>query len=343
MSDMARMLADTTERLLERHPARDAGSAAALLAAVHESGLTLALLDEEQGGGCTVEDAAEICRAWGRRAAALPIVELLLAPRLAAYPGMPEQSRSVAVAYAPRLRVVSTGGGASLEGPPVEAAAFDGCETVLAVAEASDGSPYVVALPAQGEQFRNLSGEAWLRILPAGLAPGVASTVPIEREAADALARDGALLTAAVICGLMRGVVAQTIEHANTRVQFGRALSKFQAVQHLIAEIVEETTVTEGALRAALAAAARGAAQPLDWLAVKVQAGRAATAAASAAHQIFGAIGFTEEHDLHHYSKRLWALRDGWGRQTDCEERIGRLAAEAGCGGLWSLIADGRE
>jgi acyl-CoA dehydrogenase len=53
-----------------------------------------------------------------------------------------------------------------------------------------------------------------------------------------------------------------------------------------------------------------------------------------------GAIGFTDEHVLHRYTKRLWAWRDRWGRQSWCEAEIGRLACAAGGGGLWPLIAD---
>lgn len=82
-------------------------------------------------------------------------------------------------------------------------------------------------------------------------------------------------------------------------------------------------------------------ADPLfDGFVAKARAGQAAGKVAAAVHQVLGAIGFSEEHALHRLTRRLWAWRDEWGRQSDCEEAVGRLAAKAGGDGLWPLIAD---
>jgi len=60
---------------------------------------------------------------------------------------------------------------------------------------------------------------------------------------------------------------------------------------------------------------------------------------AAASHQVMGAIGFTEEHILHHYTKRLWAWRDEWTRENACYVAVGQAAAAAP-NGLWRHIVD---
>jgi acyl-CoA dehydrogenase len=153
------------------------------------------------------------------------------------------------------------------------------------------------------------------------------------------LAIRGALLTAAAMVGAMARQLEITIEHANTRKQFGRPLGKFQAVQNLIAGAAAEHAVAQAALSGAVAAEDGGWGRALLWRSAKAQAGRAATIVTAAAHQVLGAIGFTEEHVLHRYSKRLWVWRDDWGRQSALEAAIGEAAC-ADPRGLWPHIVD---
>jgi acyl-CoA dehydrogenase len=59
-----------------------------------------------------------------------------------------------------------------------------------------------------------------------------------------------------------------------------------------------------------------------------VRAGQAAGIVAVNAHQVHGAIGFTEEHELHRYTLRLWSWRDEFGSERAWQERLGRLAID---------------
>lgn len=139
--------------------------------------------------------------------------------------------------------------------------------------------------------------------------------------------------------GAMEKVLDTTIDYANTRKQFGRALSAFQAIQHRLAEAAEDYTIAQAAVAGAVHAIDGGWSRPVLWQSAKVQSARAATTVAAAAHQVLGAIGFTEEHELHHYTKKLWVWRDAWGRQSALEAAIGDAAC-AHHDGLWSFIAD---
>lgn len=332
MSDTARMLSETTARLLAAHPASPRGDiaalrgdTAALLASLRDAGLTLALVPEAEGGvGCSLGEAAEIARAWGAGVAPLPLAELLLAPRLAVLAGDAALGANATVA---QLRTGDEGNFV------LEAPLFPGCDAVLVPIDSHDGSGLAV-LPPDGVSFTDLSGAPWVRaeVSRQDLA---ASARPLPAGSREALAAEAALLTATLASGAMDHVVAAMIDYANARSQFGKPIGKFQAVQHMLADASAEATVTKAGLQAALADADGGVLRPIDWLAAKAQAGRAATLVASVAHQLFGAIGFTQEHELHHYTKRLWWWRDDWGRQADCERRLGELAA---AGELWPAI-----
>jgi len=105
--------------------------------------------------------------------------------------------------------------------------------------------------------------------------------------------------------GLMDAALRFTVGYVSERVQFGRPIGSFQAVQHRLAECA---VLVEGARWLAYEAAAQGA--PAE--AAACAAGFALTAAGRVhreTHQLSGAIGYTVEHALHVWSLRLQALR----------------------------------
>jgi acyl-CoA dehydrogenase len=148
-----------------------------------------------------------------------------------------------------------------------------------------------------------------------------------------------ALLRAAQMAGAMQRALELAIEHANTRVQFGRAIGKFQAVQQMLAQLASHTA----AAAAAVDLGADGLAAKdglLEAAVAKSRAGEAAGIAAEISHQVIGAMGFTLEHPLHRYTRRLWSWRDEYGNEAFWNARLGEAAIGAGGSGAWSLIAD---
>jgi acyl-CoA dehydrogenase len=338
MSDTARMLDDTAERLLSRHFATavrgSKESAATLLAETREAGLDLVLAAEAAGGleAGTLE-ASAIAWRWGYHAAPGAIVELML---LNALPGLGDIAGS-AIALAEGLVVGS--GWQSPDKPLVVSAPVIGekASRLLVCARGDDGRLVIAAFDADNAQTSaSMAGEGLVVLDLAAAKPLAIHATDVDF---DAFAARAALLTASAILGGTQRLLEIAIEHANTRKQFGRPLGKFQAVQNMLAEAASEHVVAQAATRAAIAAQDAGALRPLQWQSAKIQSGRAATVVAAAAHQILGAIGFTEEHLLHHYSKRLWSWRDDWGRQSGLERQVG-IAACANAGGLWPWMVD---
>jgi len=68
----------------------------------------------------------------------------------------------------------------------------------------------------------------------------------------------------------------------------------------------------------------------------------AATAVARPAHQVLGAMGITQEHELHLFTLRLWSWRDELAAEKTLAARLGRAAARAGEDRTWSwVVQDG--
>ncbi|KZS72032.1 acyl-CoA dehydrogenase [Mycobacterium kansasii] len=166
--------------------------------------------------------------------------------------------------------------------------------------------------------------------------------VPVAAPVVATLARKSALVRAIQVCAALDRIVQLSIEHATSRVQFGRPLSKFQAIQHLIADIAAEAALARAATEAALTAAVRSdwSAPNLDFLVAVARscAGQACSVVVRNAHQVHGAMGTTREHRLHEYTRAALAWRSEFGSVHYWDEQVTRAALEAGSAGLWSLI-----
>ena len=128
-----------------------------------------------------------------------------------------------------------------------------------------------------------------------------------------------------------------TTQYAQDRVQFGRPIGKFQAVQQNLAVLAGQAAAATAA--ADLAAEAIGdAIRVLPIAAAKARTGEAAGIGAAIAHQVHGAIGFTFEHSLHFLTRRLWSWRDEFGNEAEWNRLVGRHMAGAGADRLWAEI-----
>ena len=148
--------------------------------------------------------------------------------------------------------------------------------------------------------------------------------------------------TVSLMAGAMGQALALSIDHVNMRQQFGRPLGKFQAVQQSLAVMACEVRAVEAA---AAALAARLDAVDLDpsaagfeIAAAKLRANRAVGVVTSIAHQVHGAIGFTEEYDLHRVTVPLMRWRGTHGNDAFWAQRLGQQAAAFGGRGLWEAM-----
>ncbi len=350
MSDTSHILSDTAHRLFTEHftpealHRADAGEwLADAWSAIEELGLPLALVPEEAGGfGIAPVEALGLVRIAGAYAAPVPLAETMLAAKLLAEAGLevPGGPLSVAPVHAnDRLELTRADGGWRLTGT-ARRVPWARVATGLAAVAVHETTAYVVSLrPDQwtAESEANLAGEArdTLRfdatLDSAQIAPAAGGLDPT------ALHAMGAALRSLALAGAIGRVLELTTRYAEERIQFGRAIGKFQAIQQNLAVLAGQSAAAGAAADGAAEAVADGV-RLLPIAAAKVRCGEAAGLACSIAHQVHGAIGFTQEHTLHHFTRRLWAWREEFGNEAAWSRVIGRQVAAAGADGLWPLI-----
>ncbi|HEX4778711.1 MAG TPA: acyl-CoA dehydrogenase family protein, partial [Acidimicrobiia bacterium] len=109
------------------------------------------------------------------------------------------------------------------------------------------------------------------------------------------------------------------VEYARTRVQFDRPIGSFQAVQHLCADMLQAVELARaGAYYACWAIDAADESERHRAVTMaKAFASDELYRVGASAVQVFGGVGFTWEHDIHLYLKRLMSLRTAGGTTDD--------------------------
>jgi alkylation response protein AidB-like acyl-CoA dehydrogenase len=119
--------------------------------------------------------------------------------------------------------------------------------------------------------------------------------------------RVGALARSAEMLGCAQRIVELCVEYARVRVQSGRPIGSFQAIQHACADLLRSVDGSRELLRRAAWKMQSGQAGEADVAMAKAFAGEACLTVARKGHQILGAISFCQEHPLHLLHKRIQA------------------------------------
>jgi len=281
------------------------GSPDSLWRAIEASGFLDLMVSEDAGGaGLALPELYPLILELGRHAVPLPVAPTIVAR---AWLGPSAVPGRVGLAPAP---IQQGDGGWTC--PMVPAGRW--VDQVLA----GDGrSPWL--LPA-AQAERRLSG-----VHGSGMASLHWSELPAawsDAVAADQILPTAALLKAAELCGAMHKVLEMTLTYCNDRVQFGRPIGKFQAVQHQLSVMAEHiaaaSVATEGAFASGSCAPSR-----LSAALAKARASEAAPLVAATAHALHGAIGVTDEYDLHLYTRLLHEGRMACGSELYWQRVVG--------------------
>jgi alkylation response protein AidB-like acyl-CoA dehydrogenase len=152
----------------------------------------------------------------------------------------------------------------------------------------------------------------------------------------------GALFRTEQMAGAMERVLELTVGYAKERVQFGRLIGKFQAVQQQIAALASQVAAGSAVAQAAAEANAAGLAR-FEIAAAKARIGEAVSVVGGVAHQVHAAMGFTHEHSLHRSTRRLWSWRDEFGTESEWQAWVGSVAAKLGGEALWPYVVAARK
>jgi alkylation response protein AidB-like acyl-CoA dehydrogenase len=318
----------------------------ALWDALEESGLPLTWVSDEFGGaGAELADGFAVLRVAGRFAAPVPLAETLLAGWLLAEAKIAAPAGPMTIAPVHEDGDIRVDVSGKLAG------------RARHVPFARDAEHIAVVATRDGEKVVGLVAAKGLAISPGvGLSGEPRDTVSFDGATAIAVAPaaelDPARLTLIAaaartqqMAGALERILEQSVQYSLDRVQFGRPIAKFQAVQQNLANLAGEVAAAGAAADgAAEALAAHGIANDITAAEVaiaKLRVGDAAGAGAAIAHQVHGAMGFTYEHTLHHSTRRLWGWREEFGNETLWAERLGRMVAAAGADALWPFVTRG--
>ncbi len=315
---------------------------AALWEQLEESGLSLTWVpDELGGGGAELADGFSVLRVAGAFAAPVPLAETMLAGWMLARGGLasPAGPMSLAPVHEDEALVLEADG--RLRGSASEVPFARHAQHLAVLAR--QGDAWVVALVETAAckitPSASLAGEARDLVVFDGVA--VLESAPVTLDPAG-LRLLGAAVRAMQMAGALERILNISLRYAGERVQFGRPIGGFQAVQHALAQLAGEV--------AAASAAADAAAEMLRLLApldeamllevavAKIRVGEAAGVGAAIAHQAHGAIGFTQEYALQHCTRRLWGWREEFGGESAWSMLLGALVARQGAEALWPLV-----
>ena len=234
----------------------------------------------------------------------------------------------------------ATGPGFSLSGAKVLVPDAGRADWILVGAGGDSGpAQFLVAADAPGLTVTRRDGLDLTRRFDEVTLDGV----QVGREAAvgapgqiDALA-DRQLLVALVLTvaesvGAMDALFTLALDYARERTAFGRPIGSFQAVKHQLADtslLLEESKAVATAAARAVADAAGDASRGTRAAEVasiaKAFVGDSGISLAQACFQVFGGIGYTWEHDLHLFLRRLTVDAALYGAPSWHRERICRL------------------
>lgn len=349
MNEQRAILQETVTRLFGDLVDRDCLIAAEkgefpseLWTAVEENGLTLALTPEDQGGvGASWEDAFVIMRAAGRYTCPVPLAETAVANRLLADASLavPEGPTTMAErSQVSDLKASIDGGTWRVSGTLSAVAAGRHARHVVCEIEA-DGTARIACLAvadATVAKDENIAREARDTLTFDGAPAAVSDNAAPD---GDIVRLYGAMVRSAQMAGACEAALAEAVQYAQDRTQFGRAIAKFQAIQHQLATLAAKSAQATIAAASAFRAADRRDPR-FEVACAKVVAGEAAGVATTVAHQVHGAIGFTYEHSLHFATRRLWSWRPEFGSESAWAEELGRRTAARGPAALWTDLTE---
>jgi hypothetical protein len=127
------------------------------------------------------------------------------------------------------------------------------------------------------------------------------------------------------LVGAARAMLELARQHALDRVQFGQAISGFQAVRHRLAEALVAIESADAVL-----AAAWEDGTPTTAAVAKALAGRGARTTVAHCQQVLAGIGFTTEHDFHHFARRAFLLDHLFGSTSSLTRSFGAAVLSEG-------------
>lgn len=221
----------------------------------------------------------------------------------------------------------------------------DGADGWLVLAS-RQGEPVLVWVDATSsgirfELLRRIDGGLWAQIHFDGTevaAANILASGPTATDAVMAGVRATRLLQAAELNGVSRRSLELTLDYVRTRVQFGKPIGTFQAIQHKLVDAAIQLEVATASMREALQDISVDTRVGKYADRTKARAAMTAQVITRLAIQLHGALGITGECDVGHFFTRAicidaclgnsQALRRRWSHTVDVDDEADTLDVE---------------
>jgi acyl-CoA dehydrogenase len=358
LSEIREMIEETTEKIMKDFCTKELIQEAEqgkwpnkLWSVFEESGLTTIAVNEKLvGTGGSFGDALGMLRVAGKYSAPIPLGETLLANWLLAELGLPISSNPLTIApdrvqNDDLFACIQEKDGWSITGKAKNIPFARNAKSIVIIGKLLNS--FLVA-KVDSTDFKitpgtNLAGEPRDTIELEQLFVSKKDATIIKSDSIlSALCQKGALIRSVLMTGALERILELSITYSNEREQFGRPINRFQAVQQQLAilagEVAAAKVITEYAVETF-----DDNSYTAESMIAKIRVGEAATISVPIAHQILGAIGFTDEHILQQSTRRLWSWRDEYGTENDWANELGNMVIENGHTSLWGFLVSEKQ
>jgi 3-oxocholest-4-en-26-oyl-CoA dehydrogenase beta subunit len=136
--------------------------------------------------------------------------------------------------------------------------------------------------------------------------------------------RKAAVARCAEMVGLAQKALDISLDYVKERIAFGHPIGAFQAIQHRCADMVIDVDTSRFVTHQAAWNINENLPAIREVAIAKAWSSQACRRVVHSAHQVHGAIGFTEDHILHYYTKRVRSFEFSFG---DVDYNIEKIAA----------------
>jgi alkylation response protein AidB-like acyl-CoA dehydrogenase len=250
---------------------------------------------------------------------------------------LPEQSGKY-TADAIKMKAVKKGNDFILNGAKLFVPDAHNAHYIIVAVRTSEGnnaqeglSLFIIDAKSSGMKITPLEtvgGDKQAEIIFTNVAVPAANMLGVADKAWTAIEKiiqKAAVARCAEMVGLAQKTLDISLDYAKERIAFGHPIGAFQAIQHRCADMLMDLDGSRYVTYQAAwrinenLPAAREAAIAKAWVS------QACKRIVHSAHQVHGAIGFTEDHILHYYTKRVRSYEFSFG---DVNANLEKLVAQ---------------
>lgn len=355
MSEIRSMLVETVEKILKSKctkelvlSAEKGSMAKQLWNQLESSGMTLVGIEERFGGvGGDLGDAYSLLKIAGKYSAPIPLAETFLANWLlsSSHLSIPQEAATIGPARkTDTLSFLPARDGWVISGKMKYIPWARDVKT-MAVFGKTDKMEEIVASISLDEcqivKGESLAGEPRDEVILNNV------FVSSERVSMNISINENdiwhycTLTRIALMAGALEQIADLTIKYVNERLQFGQPIGKFQAVKQQLAIMAGEVVASSMTAESMIATIDQGYID-IEVGMAKIQLCEASTIVSKIAHQVIGAMGFTNEHALHLSTRRVWSWQDEYGTASKLAHIVGDHVLHIGSENVWPMICSSR-